>query len=65
MIINFIYNIRLRIYGGHTVYKEFDANLKGYVIVLNGSPATTHIHIPKGERKTRMCIYIYVCIPCT
>ena len=33
--------------------KEFDPVIKGYVVALSGSPATTRIYLPKGERKRR------------
>jgi hypothetical protein len=42
---------KVRMVGGRTIKKEFDSIIKGYVLSLTGSPATTHIHLPKLERK--------------
>lgn len=42
---------RLRIQGGHTVNKEFDQYIKGYVLALSGTPATTRVHLPKTDRR--------------
>ncbi len=50
---------RLRISGGHAVNKEFDSIIKGYVISLSGSPATTRIQLPKAERKNRTYKLLY------
>ena len=44
---------RLKISDNQTVCKEFDSIIKGYVVALSGSPATTRLQLPKSPKKQR------------
>ena len=46
-------SIRIQMTGGRTVRKEFDDIIKGYILSLNGSPATSRVHLPKSDKKGR------------